>query len=83
MFWFKKHIVKKMLKELEMNINGMKKMANAYKTSGGFLEIANLIRKEKAEDIIPKDLLEEGRKAEEEFADVCDRLADCYQRLME
>lgn len=71
-----------MLKELEKNVEGMRKMADAYKKQGGFLEIPNIMGKEGVEGLIPKDLLAEGRKVEEEFVDVCSRLADCYQRLL-
>jgi len=82
MFWLKKRALKKMLDELEKNVAGMRKMSNAYKTQGGFLEVANIIAKEGAEGIVPTDLMEEGRRAEEEFAEVCGRLADCYQKLL-
>ena len=41
------------------------------------------IEKFGAENVFPKDLLEEGRKAELEFADACEKLADCYGRLLE
>ena len=81
--WLKKSLVKKWMKELKQNIEGMRKMAEAYRKSGGFKEVAETIEKFGAENVFPKDLLEEGRKAELEFADACEKLADCYSRLLE
>ena len=78
-----KWLVKKWIKELQANIDGMRKMANDYRTSGGFLEVAETLDKFKAGDLIPYELLAEGRKTELEYADVCEHLADCYQKLLD
>ena len=77
-----KWLVKKWIKELQANIDGMRKMANDYRTSGGFLEVAETLEKFKAGDLVPRELLADGRKAELEYADACERLADCYQKLL-
>ena len=81
--WLKKSIVKKWMKELKQNIEGMRKMAEAYRSNGGFKEVAETIGKFGAENLFPKPLLEGGRKAELEFADACEKLANCYSKLLE
>ena len=81
--WLKKGLIKKWMKELKQNIEGMRKMAEAYRKSGGFKEVAETVEKFGAETLFPKDLLEKGRKAELEFADACEKLADCYSKVYE
>jgi len=81
--WFKKRLVDKWIKELKANIEGMRKMSRDYREMGGFKEVAETIEKFGAENVIPKPLLEGGRKAELEFADACERLANCYSELLE
>jgi hypothetical protein len=80
---FEKWLLRKWIKELQVNINAMRKMANDYRSQGGFKEIGDTIAKFKAGNVIPYELLAEGRKAELEFADANERLANCYQKLLD
>jgi len=72
-----------MIKELEANVKGMKKMAEAYKREGGFKEVAEMLAKYGETLGIPEDLLREGREAELEFAEITERLGNCYEKLLE
>jgi hypothetical protein len=78
-----KWLLKKWLKELQINVDVMRKMANDYRSQGGFLEVGETIEKFKAGELVPYELLAEGRKTELEFADVTERLANCYQKLLD
>jgi hypothetical protein len=80
---FEKWLLKKWLKELQINVDMMRKMANDYRSQGGFKEIGETIEKFKAGELVPYELLAEGRKAELEFADANERLANCYQKLLD
>jgi len=82
--WFKKGLIKRWIKELDKNIEGMRKMAEAYRQEGGFKEVSETIAQYGVETslAISKQLLEEGRKAELEFADACEKLAVCYESLL-
>jgi len=81
--WIKKQIVKRWEKELKANIDGMRKMAQGYREQGGFKEIAEMIKKagEEFSKVFPEELLKEGRELELQFADICERLADVYEKL--
>jgi hypothetical protein len=83
MGWIQKQVLKRWIKELQQNIDGMRSMSKAYKESGGFLEVGETIEKFKAGELVPYELLAEGRKTELEFADVTERLANCYQKLLD
>jgi hypothetical protein len=76
-------LLKKMLRELQVNVDMMRKMADGYRKEGGFMEISETLDRYKAGGLIPSELLSEGRKTELEYADVCERLADCYQKLLD
>ncbi len=76
-------MLKRWLKELQINVDMMRKMANDYRSSGGFKEVAETLDKFKAGELIPYELLAEGRKVELEFADVTERLANAYQKLLD
>jgi len=80
---FEKFLLKRWLKELQINVDMMRKMANDYRSSGGFKEVAETLDKFKAGELIPYELLAEGRKVELEFADVTERLANAYQKLLD
>ena len=80
---FERFVAKRLIKELEANVNGLRRMGRDYVEQGGFKEIAELTEKLKAGDVFPKGLIEEGRQIELQFADVCNRLADCYQKLLD
>jgi prefoldin subunit 5 len=83
MGWIQKQVLKRWIKELQQNIDGMRSMSKAYKESGGFKEVGETIEKFKAGELVPYELLAEGRKAELEFADANERLANCYQKLLD
>lgn len=80
--WIENRMIKKWIKELEVNIQGMRKMANDYREEGGFKEVAETLAEAGASDVLPKKLLEDGRVAELAFADACERLAQCYENLL-
>lgn len=80
--WLQKKLIEKWMKELEANISGMRKMANDYREQGGFKEVAETLAKAGAEELMPKALLEDGRRAELGFADACERLAQAYENLL-
>ncbi|MEM2281317.1 MAG: hypothetical protein QXZ68_04940 [Candidatus Bathyarchaeia archaeon] len=80
--WLQKKLVQRWFKELEANIDGLRKMANDYREQGGFKEVAETLAKCNAEHLIPKAILDEGRSAELSFADSCDRLARAYENLL-
>jgi hypothetical protein len=80
---FEKWLIRKWCKELQLNIDAMRKMADGYRKEGGFMEISETLDRYKAGGLIPSELLSEGRKTELEYADVCERLADCYQKLLD
>ena len=76
-------MLKRWLKELQVNIDVMTKMANDYRREGGFKEVADTLEKFKAGELIPYELLAEGRKVELEFADATEKLANAYQKLLD
>lgn len=80
--WIENKLIKKWIKELEVNIQGMRKMANDYREQGGFKEVAETLAKAGAVELLPKKLIDEGRVAELAFADACERLAQCYENLL-
>jgi hypothetical protein len=82
MEWVKKIMVQRWLKELRENIDGMKRMAEAYEKHGGFKEVAETLSSldVSLEGFTP-EFIEAGRKAEIEFANACRKLADCYDKL--
>lgn len=80
--WVENRLIKRWIKELETNINGMRKMANDYREHGGFKEVAETLASEGAAELIPQKLLEDGREAELNFAEACSRLAQCYENLL-
>jgi len=80
--WLQKKLVQRWIKELEANIAGMRKMANDYREQGGFKEVAETLSKFGSQELIPKQLLDDGRQAELRFADACDRLAQAYENLL-
>lgn len=81
--WFKKSIAKKWIRELQANVDGIRKMSMDYRSQGGFKEVAETLEKMNAGELVPKDLLDKGRKAELNFADACEELANCYQQLLD
>jgi hypothetical protein len=80
---FERWLLRKWVRELQANVDGMKKMSKDYQSSGGFKEVAEMLEKFKAGELVPYELLAEGRKTELEFADVTERLANCYQKLLD
>ena len=80
---FEKLLLKKWCKELQLNVDGLRKMADDYRREGGFREVSETLEKLKAGDVFPKELLERGRQAELKFADACAELAECYQQLLD
>jgi len=80
---FEKLLLKRWLKELQQNVDGLRSMSKAYVEQGGFREVSETLEKLKAGDVFPKDLLERGRQAELKFADACAELAECYQQLLD
>ena len=81
--WLKKRLVDRWIKELKANIDGMRKMSRDYREMGGFKEVADILEKHQAGELVPYELLAEGRKRELEFADVCEKLADVYEKLLD
>jgi len=82
---FSKKLFERWVKELKLNINGMRKMAEDYVKAGGFKEVREVLEVQGAEALLPKEfieLTEEGRKIELAFADSCKKLADCYEKLL-
>ena len=82
MTWFEKLILKRWLKEIELNINGFRKMAKGYESMGGFKEVKETLEKYHVDLGIPDELLERGRKAELKFVEICKELAECYEELL-
>jgi hypothetical protein len=80
---FERWLLRKWLRELQLNVDGLRKMADDYRREGGFREVSETLEKLKAGDVFPKDLLERGRQAELKFADACAELAECYQQLLD
>ncbi len=80
--WIQKKLAKKWIDELEKNVEGMRKMADAYRNEGGFKEVAETLKTAHAEELLPKQLLEEGRQAELAFANACEKLAQSYENLL-
>lgn len=80
---FERWLLRKWLRELQLNVDGLRKMANDYRREGGFREVSETLEKLKAGDVFPKELLERGRQAELKFADACAELAECYQQLLD
>lgn len=80
--WLNRRLIKKWIKELEINIEGMRKMADDYREHGGFKEVAETLASEGAVELIPQKLLNDGREAELNFAEACSRLAQCYENLL-
>ena len=83
MTWFEKLILKRWLKEIELNINGFRKMAKGYREEGGFKEVKETLEKYHVDLGIPDELLEEGRKLELAHAEICLKLADKYEQLLQ
>lgn len=77
-----KRVAKRLIKELEANVKGMKKMGEAYRVEGGFKEISEIVESAQFGEI-PPELLERGRRCEEEFCDVTMRLSKCYEELLQ
>jgi hypothetical protein len=79
---FEKLVLKRLIRELQANIDGMKKMSKDYESNGGFKEITELVDKFNAGEFIPRELLSKGRQAELKFAEACAELAEYYQQLL-
>ncbi|MEM2281264.1 MAG: hypothetical protein QXZ68_04675 [Candidatus Bathyarchaeia archaeon] len=80
--WLQKRLVQRWIKELEANIDGLRKMGNDYREQGGFKEVAETLAQSGRQELIPKQLLDDGRQAEIRFADACDQLARAYENLL-
>lgn len=84
MWWFKKQMAKRWLKELHENIKGMRRMAAAYEAQGGFKEIAETLETIGVTlEGLTSEFLQRGREAELEFAKACRKLADHYEKIYE
>ena len=75
--------MKRWIKELELNINGFRKMAKGYREEGGFKEVKEILEKYNLDLGIPDDLLKEGRELELQHAEICLKLADKYEQLLQ
>jgi len=75
----------KAIKQLRRNVDGLRKMAEGYRKSGGFRELHGMLEKEwKAfKPYFEGSFLEKGMVAEQEFAEACGKLAECYAKLLE
>jgi len=80
--WLQKKLIEKWIDELDKNVEGMHKMATDFRERGGFKEVAETLKSAMAENVLPKQLLDEGRQAELVFADACEKLAQCYENLL-
>ena len=80
---FQKMILKRWIKELQLNIEGFRRNAKAYITDGGFKEIKETIEKQGFDLNIPSELMKEGRRLELQYAEVAIKLADKYEQLLQ
>ena len=80
---FQKMILKRWIKELQLNIEGFRRNAKAYISDGGFKEIKETLDKYNFNLSIPSELMKEGRRLELQYAEVAIKLADKYEQLLQ
>ena len=80
---FQKMVLKRWIKELQLNIEGFRRNAKAYISDGGFKEIKETLDKYNFNLSIPSELMKEGRRLELQYAEVAIKLADKYEQLLQ